>query len=230
MSIRQTFVEIELPVCTLTYGESPCTAALGVTGDKKCFNTRKTCQDIANYDELIDPAIGFPIGEELFYSFDDVTGPTVTDDSGNSNDGTITGSGFSVSGVWDDGLSLPTESDYLTIPLNGKLFASGEPWSFTFWEDATGVLLDNGNIKIEVIDSLNVTVTVRGLENKIDLETELSGFNFYSIVWDGFNLVFSIDLKPSTLTTQVELLDSDGVNILDTDGNQINANYEYWRI
>lgn len=50
-SLRQTFVEIELPVCTLTYGEAPCTAAIGVTGEKKCFNTRKTCQDINNYDE-----------------------------------------------------------------------------------------------------------------------------------------------------------------------------------
>lgn len=37
--------------CTLTYGQSPCTAALGSTGDRKCFNTRKTCQDPANYDE-----------------------------------------------------------------------------------------------------------------------------------------------------------------------------------
>lgn len=45
------YIEIDLPVCSLTYGQSPCTAAVGVTGERKCYNTRKTCQDIANYDE-----------------------------------------------------------------------------------------------------------------------------------------------------------------------------------
>jgi hypothetical protein len=57
---RQTFVEIDLPVCGLTYGQSPCTAAIGSTAgsfgvnansDRKCYNTRATCQDLANYDE-----------------------------------------------------------------------------------------------------------------------------------------------------------------------------------
>lgn len=44
-----TIVEIDQDVCTLTYGEAPCTAALDVTGDFKCFNTRATCQDPENY-------------------------------------------------------------------------------------------------------------------------------------------------------------------------------------
>ena len=44
-----TYVEIDFPVCSLTYGTSPCTAAVGVTGDAKCFNTRRTCQDRTNY-------------------------------------------------------------------------------------------------------------------------------------------------------------------------------------
>ena len=68
MSERITFVEIELPVCQLTYGESPCEAELGETGDKKCFNSRKTCQDLANYDEgfetlrLAKPSSFLPLG------------------------------------------------------------------------------------------------------------------------------------------------------------------------
>ena len=45
-----TFVEIDVDHCQLVYGESPCTAALGVTGDRKCYNTRKSCQDPQNYD------------------------------------------------------------------------------------------------------------------------------------------------------------------------------------
>jgi hypothetical protein len=45
-----TVVEIDVPRCQLTYGVAPCAAVLGTTGDRKCFNSRATCQDLANYD------------------------------------------------------------------------------------------------------------------------------------------------------------------------------------
>ena len=45
-----TIVEIDQDFCNLTYGTAPCTAAVGTTGDRKCYNTRATCQDVANYD------------------------------------------------------------------------------------------------------------------------------------------------------------------------------------
>lgn len=44
-----TLVEIDQDQCTLEYGVAPCTAEVGVTGDRKCFNTRATCQDPTNY-------------------------------------------------------------------------------------------------------------------------------------------------------------------------------------
>lgn len=47
-----TFVEIDIEVCSRTYGVSPCIATLtgeAPTGTRKCFNTRATCQDRANY-------------------------------------------------------------------------------------------------------------------------------------------------------------------------------------
>jgi len=50
MTERISFVEIDLDRCSLTYGSSPCTAEIGVTGTKKCFNCYATCQDTANYD------------------------------------------------------------------------------------------------------------------------------------------------------------------------------------
>ena len=53
-SERVTFIEIDVPVCQLNYGEAPCTAQLGVTGDIKCYNSRKTCQDIPNLDEATE--------------------------------------------------------------------------------------------------------------------------------------------------------------------------------
>src|SRR6478752_3875134 len=40
-----TYVELDLPYCSLTFGVAPCTA----TGDVKCFNTLKTCQDRLNF-------------------------------------------------------------------------------------------------------------------------------------------------------------------------------------
>lgn len=46
-----TYVEIDLPRCSRVYGVAPCTAAVGVTGDAKCFNTISTCQDRANFSE-----------------------------------------------------------------------------------------------------------------------------------------------------------------------------------
>lgn len=49
-----TFFEIDIKYCDLVYGEAPCTAELGVTGEHKCFNTRNfsnDCQDLANYTE-----------------------------------------------------------------------------------------------------------------------------------------------------------------------------------
>lgn len=45
----QTVVEIDQDFCQHRYGVAPCTAALGVTGDRKCFNTRATCQDPERY-------------------------------------------------------------------------------------------------------------------------------------------------------------------------------------
>nr|BDD44167.1 hypothetical protein 34 [bacterium] len=48
MAIEQRIevLEIKTPVCSLTFGEAPCTA----TGEP-CYNTRKTCKDANNYTE-----------------------------------------------------------------------------------------------------------------------------------------------------------------------------------
>lgn len=42
-------VELYLDKCSLSYGVAPCSAAIGSTGDRKCFNTSATCQDRSNY-------------------------------------------------------------------------------------------------------------------------------------------------------------------------------------
>ncbi len=43
------YVEVEQDYCSLLYGVAPCTASIPTTGAAKCYNTRKTCQDIANF-------------------------------------------------------------------------------------------------------------------------------------------------------------------------------------
>jgi hypothetical protein len=44
-----TLVDLALPRCSRTYGTAPCTAAIGSTGDDRCYNTFATCQDAANF-------------------------------------------------------------------------------------------------------------------------------------------------------------------------------------
>jgi len=52
LSNRISFIELEVKKCTRVYGSAPCTAAVGVTGDQKCFNSRATCQDLNNILEV----------------------------------------------------------------------------------------------------------------------------------------------------------------------------------
>ncbi|WP_442577868.1 hypothetical protein ACSBOB_20185 [Mesorhizobium sp. ASY16-5R] len=67
-----TVVELDLDFCTRTYGVAPCTAAVGVTGPQKCFNTFATCQDSANYSKgsktykFTEPNPMLPFGENYF--------------------------------------------------------------------------------------------------------------------------------------------------------------------
>lgn len=53
MSIRRwlAFIEIDVSICSLSYGVAPCTASVPTTGAQKCFNSRGSCQDLANYAE-----------------------------------------------------------------------------------------------------------------------------------------------------------------------------------
>lgn len=44
-----TLVQIDQPLCALLYGIGLCQASLSATGTRKCYNTRVSCQDSANY-------------------------------------------------------------------------------------------------------------------------------------------------------------------------------------
>jgi len=69
-------VEIDVDRCTLVYGSAPCTAELGSTGVRKCYNTWRTCQAEDAYVDGImtlrfaSPTTSLPRGATIF--------PTVT--------------------------------------------------------------------------------------------------------------------------------------------------------
>jgi len=81
-----TIVEIDIGYCSLTYGTSPCTAAVGVTGSEKCFNTRATCQDPTNFAattqtyRFCQPFDNMPVGISMIPSIvgDVARAPTST--------------------------------------------------------------------------------------------------------------------------------------------------------
>lgn len=56
-------VEIDVPRCVNVAGNAPCTAS--ETGDAKCYNTRTTCNDLANYNELISITGGISVSKSL---------------------------------------------------------------------------------------------------------------------------------------------------------------------
>lgn len=67
-----TIVEIDVDFCNLTFGSSPCTAALTSGALRKCFNTRATCKDVANIDlgtltlRFAANQSGLPKGQTIF--------------------------------------------------------------------------------------------------------------------------------------------------------------------
>jgi hypothetical protein len=65
-------VELDVDRCTRVYGTAPCAAVLGTTGVRKCYNTRFTCQDPANFERgtltlrFAPNQMGLPKGELVF--------------------------------------------------------------------------------------------------------------------------------------------------------------------
>ena len=75
-----TIVEIDLPLCSRVYGSAPCTAALAASFPAKCFNTRATCQDPANYLGSATQTLrfaknesGLPKGQTIFPALSSVS-------------------------------------------------------------------------------------------------------------------------------------------------------------
>lgn len=46
-----SYIELDIPFCSLVYGTAPCTASIPTTGAIKCYNSIKTCQDRDHFTE-----------------------------------------------------------------------------------------------------------------------------------------------------------------------------------
>jgi len=73
-----TVVELDLDYCGNVYGMAPCAAQLGVTGDAKCYNTFKTCQDRGNFEKRVKTyrlttQVAPPVGEQVFPCIESVS-------------------------------------------------------------------------------------------------------------------------------------------------------------
>ncbi len=100
---------------------------------------------------LIDPRLGFALdaGLALWYRMDDISGSTVSDNSANSNDGTLQATAAQTTGIIGKGVVLDGDSDY--IDVDDGAHASLDVGASTDWSvsmriktsAATGVLISH---------------------------------------------------------------------------------------
>lgn len=66
-------VEIDIDFCTLIYGEGACTAVLGTSGVRKCYNTWNTCQVKSVYNKgtltlrFVNPRANLPKTSNVYF-------------------------------------------------------------------------------------------------------------------------------------------------------------------
>lgn len=84
-------VEIDIDYCTLSYGTGLCTAVLGTTGVRKCFNTFATCQAKPAFDKttktikFITPTASSPKSDVYFPALTSVSAFSTSVNIGGAN-------------------------------------------------------------------------------------------------------------------------------------------------
>lgn len=73
----------------------------------------------------------------LKYSFDNVTGTTVTDDSGNGKTGTLQGAATVTAGYMGKGIACTAKADYISVPAN--INSGLTSFTFTTWVKMTAL-------------------------------------------------------------------------------------------
>ena len=138
-------VEIDYDFCELEYGSSPCTAELGVSGIRKCYNTRQTCQDPNNYQRgtitltFVEPHVNQPRDVNWIPLLDSVsTNPTRINVGGGDRDSGPLGTRASVRVRFRDAPHPDIQVDkYRAERITGAADANGNAFDplerGTFW-------------------------------------------------------------------------------------------------
>lgn len=128
--------ELDLPRCANVYGTAPCTAAVGVTGARKCFNTLATCQDVENFDgsetltlRFAKPQLELPAGWACIPSLQGVsTNPTELNVGGGSKNSGALGARASINATFQDHPYSDLQTDPYVSERDYNPFKRG-----TFW-------------------------------------------------------------------------------------------------
>lgn len=72
-----TYFELDVPYCANTFGSAPCTASISNDPFRKCFNTKKTCQDRPNFVEST-VTLRFAIDADYLPKSIDIVAPNIT--------------------------------------------------------------------------------------------------------------------------------------------------------
>lgn len=166
-----TIVELEQDQCRLIYGESPCAAALGTTGERKCYNTRSTCQDRPNYDSRPGVADSEAVAQDVSSAgaeedtFDVTTEEAIPTDLTFSRDGSklyIVGQDsdqvrqYALSTPWDIGTAGTVEASFSVAAQDTS------PQSVVFKSDG---------LKLYIVGTQNDQVRQYPLTSAFDIST-----------------------------------------------------------
>ena len=158
-----TIVELHQPKCTRVYGTSPCTAAVGVTGERKCFNTFATCQDKDNFNtgsmtlRFAIPNQDLPLEWDCIPSLRGVNiKPSKLNIAGLSNDVSPLGVRAAVSMTFQDHPDGDTKTDPYYVSRAYKPYLRGTFWGKWLarnknWEDVQ-VDVRTGDLFTQALD------------------------------------------------------------------------------
>jgi fibronectin type 3 domain-containing protein len=104
---------------TTTYKDTNVSPGTFYGYQVRAFDAAGNLSPYSNTADATTPAA--PLGLVAAYAFDEGSGTTVTDSSGNGNNGTITNATWSTSGEYGDALSFNGTSALVTIPNSASL-------------------------------------------------------------------------------------------------------------
>lgn len=171
-----------------------------------------------------------PGGAILYYPFDETTGPTVADQSGNSVNGTLSGGGTFGAGKVRNGLTFlggttTSTSTYVTIPVG--LLTSTQDMTISLWvkvtadktwqrildfgkTTTTGYMFLTTHAGTQNVVRFAITATGYNAEQRIDVPSlPLDTWKHLALVFSSTGVSFFVDGVKTTTNTMLTLRPAD---------------------